>query len=353
MKWRIGLGLALAVPYFFSFQCWAESREEALSALKSLVEKNQNRLEQIDRSIRKGLMDVRNIGLSDTSPASAQPQEKLTLKERELESLSLQRREHLLRQDFLDRLSFQLDRHFHGGDLRAFLERKTLEMAQTEISSSQPESNMWKFLSYLSLALKELPERHESPFAFVEGYMRFSTLLNPSRPDDYLAKRNYTNGRDFETAEPMSADRVGEVVEAKIKELQSKEQNHRRTFEERKPYLKPLTQVFEKTPQKRPAPVNPQPLPTIEPQSFKAPAFLKSERQQMEQVQKSSEASSQQDSFVPPVEDGTAVSQPPAASVAQEPMLEMEETALPLPQQSPQSQDEMKVKLVPKDPKQN
>lgn len=262
-------GLILVPLILASLFCRAESRQEALIEVRALIDSNHRRIEDIDKSIKKGLMSVRGLKLNEEQNLSPR---KFSALEKELESLSLQRREHLMRQDFLDRLSFQVDRHFQGGDLKAFLEIKILEMAQSEISSSRPDTNMWKFLSYLSLALKDLPERHEAPFAFIEGYMRFSTLLNPTRPNDYMAKRSYTNGVKFETAEPMEADRVGEVVEAKLKELQALNQNDSLPFEQRKPHLKPISQMFENSQQK----VEVEPAaPAVEFASpLEAPAFI-------------------------------------------------------------------------------
>lgn len=262
------MGLILAPLILLTSQGWAENRQEALEEMHALIEKNHGRIEAIDKSIREGLMNLRDLKINQNE---VDPR-KFGSMEKGLESLSLQRREHLLRQDFLDRLSFQVDRHFQGGDLRKFLEVKILKMAQGELSSSQPDTNMWKFLSYLSLALKELPERHEAPFAFIEGYMRFSTLLNPTRPTDYMSKRNYTNGMDFEEAEPMSADRVGEVVEEKIKEIQSRNQQDSLSFEDRKPYLKPISQMYEESRKK----LDP-PAPEIEiemPQALESPRLI-------------------------------------------------------------------------------
>ncbi len=261
------LWLFLAPLLLVAQMAFGESRGEALAQVKSLIDKNHTRLIELDSSISKALMGIRDLGLTQNQETRT----KLVGLEKELEKLSFQRQEHLLRQEFLDRLSFQVDRHFQRGDLKAFLEKKTLEMAQTEISSPQSDSNMWKFLSYLSLAIKELPERHENPFAFIEGYMRFSTLLNPLRPDEYLAQRNYTNGHDFETAAPMEADRVGEVVDAKIQEAQSHSQKDRLPFEERKPFLKPMSQVF----QEPKMALEPQTLQTAPTEKLERPHLLK------------------------------------------------------------------------------
>lgn len=185
------------------------SRQEALSYLNSVKEENRKRLSEIDASIQGKMVD---------QSKSTELDQSLTKFEKDIESLSRARKEHLLRQDFLDRLSFQIDSHYKGDDLKAFLQMRLMEMARVESTSLNSEDSLWKFMTYLSVAVKELPERGENLLEFVEGYMKYSSILSPIKPGDFLARRHYTNGMSSVSSATAGRGELGEIVEQRLKE---------------------------------------------------------------------------------------------------------------------------------------
>ena len=101
----------LAMPKAFA---QSEDRASALKSVQQLVHQNQSRLSEIDASIARLLKEAASMAVTQSSET------KLTTIEQELERLSLQRQEHLLRQDFFDRLYFQLDKSYQGKICKAF-----------------------------------------------------------------------------------------------------------------------------------------------------------------------------------------------------------------------------------------
>ncbi len=138
--------------------------------------------------------------------------------ENDVRALKTAKHEHLLRQEFLDRLIFQIDTKFAGGDLRAFLERALTEMAKVDAVSSAVDNGLWKFMKFAADAVRSLPERKENIVSFLEGYMKRS-VSNPVRPDDYLNSRNYTNGAVSEAGQPLPREDVGAIVENRIRDI--------------------------------------------------------------------------------------------------------------------------------------
>ncbi|MCC7404995.1 MAG: hypothetical protein IT288_11415 [Bdellovibrionales bacterium] len=218
----------------------ALDRKEALTQALSLKSENTRRLGEVDTKIRTLLNSQRLQEFKDsgTAPVASRVYKAL---EEEMEVLILQRRERLLRQEFLDRLVFQIDSKFQGGDIREFLHQVFLEMSLTEASSGASDTSLWRFLTYLSLAIKTLPERGENLISFVEGYMEFSTISKPVRPDQFVSLRHYTNGTHSQPAEQaVDKTEVGDAVESRLEqyERQTVLDQAAKRFEERKPLLK-------------------------------------------------------------------------------------------------------------------
>ncbi|MCB0407886.1 MAG: hypothetical protein KDD34_06755 [Bdellovibrionales bacterium] len=210
-------------------------KSDALEALEDLSLQNRNRMTEIDREIKDVLMQSHNSNLTPRLETTH-----LTNLNQRLEKLTLERKEHYLRQNFLDRLKFQIDRKYANEDFKSFLSQTVLQMAQTEATSYNGDIGFTKFCNYLSLAIKEIPEPSENILAFIEGYMKFSSIINPTSPTEYLSYRNYTNGFDSYSAHPVSREEVGDVVEKRLVELQNSSQLQRTTFEKRQPIMKPL-----------------------------------------------------------------------------------------------------------------
>ena len=176
-----------------------ETKSDSLHQLQELRNQNVKRLQELDSALAKKFEDPKMQNL-----------------EEEVETLKAEKSEHILRQEFLDRLIFQLDTKYTGGDLRAFLEHALIEMAKVDATSTASNTvGLWKFLKYSADAIHRLPEQKENILAFLEGYMNLS-ISNPVLPEEYLAARNYTNGSKSEQGKPMSRDEVGEIVERRL-----------------------------------------------------------------------------------------------------------------------------------------
>jgi hypothetical protein len=177
-----------------------EVKGDSLRQLQELRNQNVKRLHELDLALAKKFDDVKMVNL-----------------EEDVETLKAERHEHILRQDFLDRLIFQLDTKYSGGDLRLFLEKTLVEMAKVDATSpAATGGGLWKFLKYSADAIHRLPEQKENILAFLEGYMNLS-VSNPVLPEEYLAARNYTNGSKSEQGHPMNRDQVGTVVDSRLK----------------------------------------------------------------------------------------------------------------------------------------
>jgi hypothetical protein len=177
-------------------------KADTLKHLTDMRQENVKRLKEIDQTLSAKI---------ENSSAS--------VVEAEVNGLKEARREHSLRQQFLDRLIFQVDTKFIGGDLRDFLEKALIDMAKVEAVSSTTDSNLWKFFKYASDAVRRLPEQKENIVGFLEGYMNRS-VSNPMRPEDYISTRNYTNGTQSESGSPMNREDVGDIADRRIHEME-------------------------------------------------------------------------------------------------------------------------------------
>lgn len=176
-------------------------KAETLRSLQGIRSENVKRLKDIDRALSKKIEEAKPGNL-----------------EKEVTTLRTARKEHMLRQDFLDRLILQVDANFRGGDLRQFLQVALTEMAKTDAMSTSSEAGLWKFLKYAAEAISSLPERKENIVAFLEGYMNRS-VSDPIKPQDYLNSRNYTNGSTSEQGDPLKREEAGEVAAQRLQEL--------------------------------------------------------------------------------------------------------------------------------------
>jgi hypothetical protein len=185
------------------------SRSQALAELKDIKAQN---------SLRLKVSEVHLNQLLSPSPDAALA---LVAHDSQIEALNEQRRELILRQELIDRLIFQVDTKFKTGDLREFLSQRLVEMAKADLLEARGDQSLWKQLSYLGQALRELPERGENIVGFIDGYLKNSSFKKPLRPEEYLQARQYTNGREHVAAAPAPKDKVGEMVESRLNEIEA------------------------------------------------------------------------------------------------------------------------------------
>lgn len=231
--------LLISLSFFFGPSVKAESvsqKPEALAYIHGFLQQNQKVLEELDQQIRKILVKSHKTNLSPKENSAQSLQDHTS----QLETLTLKRREFHLRQNFFDRLKFRIDRKYKSGNFREFLSKVFLDMAYTEALEGHGDLGFTKFCNYLSVAIQQIPEKHEKALAFIEGYMKFSSILNPQPPQAYLAHRSYSNGVEVYNAQEVSREDVGEIVETRLKKLKALDSLNRLSFEKRKPILKPV-----------------------------------------------------------------------------------------------------------------
>lgn len=180
-------------------------KSDSLKYLQDLRSQNVKRLQEIDQSLTRKI--------EESAPTQI---------ESDVNTLKQAKKEHVLRQEFLDRLIFQVDTKFRGGDMKAFLERTLVDMAKVDAVGAG-ESGLWKFLRYASDAVRRLPEQRENILSFLEGYMNRS-VANPVKPEDFLSSRNYSNGAKSESGSPMAREEVGAVADRRLKEIEQQQQ---------------------------------------------------------------------------------------------------------------------------------
>jgi hypothetical protein len=181
-----------------------ETKAELLKELQDLRAKNVKRLTEIDAALVKKLESSEMTNLVSA-----------------VDTLQSEKHEHLLRQEFLDRLIFQVDTKYTTGTPRDFVEHALIDMAKVDAGSAATVDNgegLWKFLKFASDAIHRLPEKKENVVAFIEGYMSHS-IANPILPEAYLATRNYSNGAVSEQGRPASREVVGAFADRRLQQI--------------------------------------------------------------------------------------------------------------------------------------
>lgn len=181
------------------------SKSEAVGFFTSLKEQNTVRLQETDKTIMKKLDETKDTRTLSTLHT-------------EIEKLRTDKRELMLRQDFLDRMILQFDSKYDGKHPREFLENALKSMAQVEISSDRPVT-IWPFLDNLRRLIARVPDTQDRVLNLVEGYMKQTSIANPMMPDDFLKNVAYSNGSQSEGAAPMPRTEVGAFADKQLKQV--------------------------------------------------------------------------------------------------------------------------------------
>jgi len=200
----------------------------AIDSLKALQSAQVQQMEAIDLAVDRLLRETQTISLA--APDATPVEKQINGTTARLSQLQSQRDEAFLRRDLYGQLLFRLDTKWTGSrqntqNLNEFFSQELLEMAKTEIAGSSAEgsvkvpSSMWRFFVYLSIAIREIPDRREDPVEFVKSFTEFSSIRNAKSPLAYLDSRNYTNGAQSQAARPMKRDDIGRILEAQLKQL--------------------------------------------------------------------------------------------------------------------------------------
>lgn len=187
-----------------------------IAKLKIVQSKQTILISEIDTKIKLKLKETLDVKVTEDAVNS---EIRINKFQESMESLEKRRREALERSQFLDRLIFAVDTKWNADSLKAFTEKALLDMASAEINQTDTKapSNLWKFASYLSVAVRELPEPKEDLISFIDNYLEYSTILDPKSPTAFAQARSYTNGVKSEAAHSMSQEDLGDGVEKKLR----------------------------------------------------------------------------------------------------------------------------------------
>lgn len=200
-------------------------KKDVIEALRKLQKTNLDTLQEIDREFDEKLKATRKIQISANDNSQALnhiPDSLRQIKER--------KHEYQMRRDFIDQVIFQIDSRWNGENLRSFLENNLLEMASNDVKDEYGSASIAAFSTYLSMALRDLPERNENLVQFIQGYIDYSSLSAPKSPQNYLRERSYLNGSTAYTAADRRRDKVGDIVDRKIQSLLRSEKKQQGTL---------------------------------------------------------------------------------------------------------------------------
>lgn len=195
----------------------AVSRESVLRRLKEMQKTYGAKAMELENSIKQRLQESTEVKLS-TQELRLIDQRIKSIGE-ELTALKTRHAEVIARRDFINQLIFAVDTKWSSQPMKAFMEHQLLDMADNDLSDPRSQGRMWKFLTYLSIAIREIPDPREDLLAFIEGYMNYSSVLDPKTPTEFIANHDYTNGTMSVAAQPQSKDRIGDGIEKKLQAL--------------------------------------------------------------------------------------------------------------------------------------
>lgn len=194
------------------------SKSNILNRLKELRNKQIQLIENINQSMTRILRESQDISLQNNDPIRTEKHiQSLPIR---LSTLQKQRAELLLQRAFIDQLIFHVDSKWTTQPLAVFLEQTLLDMATQDLTTTTEntgKTDLWRFYTYLSIALREIPDPREDLLEFLISYMEFSGLESPKSPLAFLDSRHYTGGSLSQSARPVRRDEVGRLVERQLK----------------------------------------------------------------------------------------------------------------------------------------
>jgi hypothetical protein len=179
------------------------SKKDVLAKLKTLQDKQLADSTELEAAIRKQLNETFKFEIAGDDLAIAGRRTNLVTKK--IDELNKRRTELNARREIVDRIIFQVDSKWDGkSPLKDFFATTFLEMASNDLSDGR-DNRLWKEFTFLSMTMREVPEKNEDVVSLFEGYLNFSNVLDPKTPAEYLASRNYTDG--LESAQARVSDR--------------------------------------------------------------------------------------------------------------------------------------------------
>lgn len=183
-------------------------RNEILGNLVKMRDEARTKTVELEQKIQKSI------------DRSMNPDEIVVPSEKEIQQMRAEMKDIKFKQNFLDRLIFQVDTRWkEQGEFKKFLTMTIQDLAKQEATNTEKDGD-WAYITQLGLVLKEtISDRGENPMTLVEDYLKQSTLQKPMKPKEFLSKRHYSNGRLSTQSETPEKDTVGDVVDKKIQSL--------------------------------------------------------------------------------------------------------------------------------------
>lgn len=196
------------------------SKKDILARLKLLQNQQIIESSELENAIRKQLSETMTMDVSGDDLNVATHRTGLVTKK--IDELNKRRNELNARREIVDRLVFQVDSKWSNQKLQDFLAQTFIEMASTDLADGR-DNRLWKEFTYLSMVVREVSDANEDMMGLVEGYLKFSSVLEPKTPGEFLASRNYTNGVESQMAHASSRDSLGDGIGPAKSELTSKQ----------------------------------------------------------------------------------------------------------------------------------
>ena len=187
------------------------SKKDVIARLKTLQDKQIAGSTELDNAIRKQLNETFKFEIAGDDLAVAG--HRTTLVTKKIDELNKRRTELNARREIVDRVIFQVDTKWDGKSaIKDFLATTFIEMASMDLSDAR-DNRLWKEFTFLSMVMREVPEKNEDVLALFEGYLNFSNVLEPKTPAEFMASRNYTNGLESAQARASERSSLGDGVE--------------------------------------------------------------------------------------------------------------------------------------------
>jgi hypothetical protein len=195
------------------------TKPQLIVRFKDIQARLNKEVQTVDDSVKKLFQETAGYSLHVQDLSAVD--KKLTHVSDQLAALETKRTELTARRDFIDQVIFTVDNKWTAQPLKTFFESQFLDLAFNDFTDARGDGRMWKFMLYLSIAVREVPEPREDVVNVIESYMDFASVLNPKTPTEFLNSRNYTNGSLSVTAKHVDRAALGEYLETRLKELKA------------------------------------------------------------------------------------------------------------------------------------